>query len=170
MQHWLVWHSAINMKVISSKFGRESIGHLNHIKDISEVQDVWPRPFNCLCHRGVAAKAGSVHLMFLMDRKLDQKGGARPYPHQHHPMLQGPPFSIKCTLATGSAQTIPQKEHTHTAVTTPKHTQCVHKNSPTPTHTTAHLTTYVGGATPSLHKFASISPSSSFLSTRWPHH
>ena len=40
---------------------------------------------------------------------------------------------------------------------------CIHtcKNSLTPT--------CVGGATPPLYKFASISPLSSFLSTRWPH-
>ena len=44
------------------------------------------------CQRGVAANASSVHLIPSKDRKL----GAR----QHHPVPQGPPFSINCRLAT----------------------------------------------------------------------
>ena len=72
------------------------MGHQNHIKNISEVKDVQPRPFDYLCPRGVAAKAGSVHLMFSKDRKLGRKGGTRPHPQQHHPVPQGPPFLMKC--------------------------------------------------------------------------
>jgi hypothetical protein len=30
--------------------------------------------FNCICHMGVAAIAGSVHLMISMDGKLGRKG------------------------------------------------------------------------------------------------
>ena len=41
-----------------------------------------PINFNYLCHWGVAAKAGSVHLIFSMDRK----GGAWPLPQQHYPV------------------------------------------------------------------------------------
>ena len=70
--------------------------NLNHIEVISEVHVVWPCPFNCLCLRGVAARAGSVHLMFSMDWKPSWKGGARPRPKQYHHVPQGPPFSIKC--------------------------------------------------------------------------
>ena len=74
------------------------IWHLNHIEVISEVHVVWPRPFNCLGLRGVAARVGSVHLIFSMDPKPNRKGGARPCPKQHHPLPQGPPFSIKCLI------------------------------------------------------------------------
>ena len=37
----------------------------------------------------------------LSGTKPNWKGGAKPCPKQHHPVLQGPPFSIKCWLATG---------------------------------------------------------------------
>ena len=46
---------------------------------------------------------------------------------------------------------------------------CSHKKFPTPTHTTAHLTSCVGGATPPPHKLACISLLLSYLSPRWPH-
>ena len=65
---------------------RWGIWYLNHIKVISEVHVVWPRPFNCPGLRGVAARAGSVHLISSMDRKPNRKGGARPRPKQHHPV------------------------------------------------------------------------------------
>ena len=53
---------------------------------------------HCTGLRGVAARAGSVHLISSMDRKPSRKGGARPRPKQPHPVPQGPPFSIKCLL------------------------------------------------------------------------
>ena len=61
---------------------RRSIGHLYHIKDVSGVQSC---PFNYLCHRNVAAKAGSVHSMFPNDQELGQKGKARPHPQHTTP-------------------------------------------------------------------------------------
>ena len=45
--------------------------------NIKEVQGIQPRPFNRVCCTDVAARAGSVHLMYSGDRKLGQKGGAR---------------------------------------------------------------------------------------------
>ena len=59
----------------------------------------------------MAAKAGSFHLMFSMDQKLDQKGGARPLPHQHHPMPLGPSFSINCTPAAKSLPEAYKQSH-----------------------------------------------------------
>ena len=95
-----------------------------------------PRPFNCLCPRGVAARAGSVHLMFSMGRKLGRKGGARPHPHQHHPVPQGPPFSIHHTLATGSPPEVQKESHKkRAALTTPKRTQCAFAKIPPHPHT-----------------------------------
>ena len=44
----------------------------------------------------MAAKAGSVHLILSKDQKLGWKGGTIPHPQQHHPVPQGPTFSIKC--------------------------------------------------------------------------
>ena len=44
-----------------------------------------------------------------------------------------------------------QSHKKHTAITTPKRNQCIHKNSPTPTHMAAHITTCMGGATPPPH-------------------
>ena len=61
-------------------------------KDIYEIQDTQPRSFNHACCRGMAAKAGSVHLIYSMDWKLGQKGGARTHPQHHHPLPQGRPF------------------------------------------------------------------------------
>ena len=43
---------------------RSTNDHLNHIKDMHEVQDIQPRPLNHVCCRGVEARAGSVHLMY----------------------------------------------------------------------------------------------------------
>ena len=68
----------------------------------------------------VAAIAGSVHLMFSMDQKLDRKGGNSPHPHQYHPMPQGPPFTLnqmhishRYRKSTRSPQTILQKTHNY---------------------------------------------------------
>ena len=47
------------------------------MKDIHEVKDTQPLSFNHGRCRGVAARAGSVHLIYSMDRKLGWKGGAR---------------------------------------------------------------------------------------------
>ena len=48
---------------------------------------------------GVAAKAGSVHLIYSMDWP---KGEARTHPQQHYPVCQGCPFSKKYWLTTKS--------------------------------------------------------------------
>ena len=69
--------------------------------------------------------------------------------------------------STGRPQTIPQK--TGSCHYTKMHSVCSHKNFPTPTHTMAHLTSCVGGATPPSHKFTCILLLSSFLSPRQPH-
>ena len=121
----------------------------NHAHLIAYIQGVWllkPEVF--------------INLMFLMDRKLDWKGGARPHPH--HAVPQEPPFSINYTLTTGSPETIPQKAcSSHTKMHFTK----------IPPHKAAHPTACVGIATPPPHRFISFSPSSSFLLPRWrPHH
>ena len=85
----------------------------------------------------MAARAGSVHLISSMDRKPSRKGGARPRPKQHHPVPQGPPFSIKCRLATAcppEANNQSQLKHTE-GQNTHKHLEavlphCPHKSSP----------------------------------------
>ena len=83
--------------------------------------------------RGVAARAGSVHLISSMDWKPNRKGGARPRPKQHHPVPQGPPFSIKCRLATGCPpEAHNQSQLKHTASSRPKHTQTLQGRSATP--------------------------------------
>ena len=53
------------------------------------------------------ARTRSVHLMYSNDRKLGLKGGARMYPKQDHPVLQGRPFSIKIRLTTECPRTLP---------------------------------------------------------------
>ena len=84
----------------------------------------------------MAARAGCVHLMFSMDRKLDRKGGAREYPYQHQPVPQGPPFPTNCTPATGSPPEAHKQSHKKpAALTTPKCTQCVHTKIPPHPHT-----------------------------------
>ena len=67
----------------------------DHMKDIHEVKDNQPLTFSHVRCRGVAARAGSVHLIYSMDRKLGSKGGARIHRQQHHPVPQGGPFSNK---------------------------------------------------------------------------
>ena len=109
------------------------VWHLNHIKVINEVHVVWPRPFNCPYLRGVAARAGSGHLMFSMDWKPNRKGGVRPRPKQHHPVPQGPPFSIKCWLATGclpEAHNQSQLKHAHSCQNTHKYFKAVLSHYP----------------------------------------
>ena len=78
-------------------------GHLNHIKDIHEVQDIQPRPFSDV---GMAARARSVRLMYTDDWKLDRKGGARTHPKQHHPLPQGSP-TIYMQTVFSSSQILP---------------------------------------------------------------
>ena len=74
--------------------------------------------------------------MFSMGRKLGRKGGARPHPHQHHPVPQGPPFSIHHTLATGSPPEVQKQSHKkRAALTTPKRTQCAFAKIPPHPHT-----------------------------------
>ena len=112
--------------------GGEANFDQNHIKVISEVQAFQPRPFNKLNHWSVAVKAGSVHLILSKDRKLGWKGGDRPHPQQHHPVPQGPSFSIKCLLATRSPPDAHKQSHkNHTASTKPKCTQLLHDRSTT---------------------------------------
>ena len=46
-------------KVVHKLGGWKSTsGHLNYIQDMHEVQGIQPRPFNRVCCRGVAARAG----------------------------------------------------------------------------------------------------------------
>jgi hypothetical protein len=110
--------------------------------DIRWVYVEWPCPFNCIYHRGVAAIAGSVHLMI---SRLGREGEAWPHPKQHHPVPQGPPLSNKYWLATGSSQAISIKPHsflkakTHTTASRP----CCHT-----TRTRAHLISFGVGVTP----------------------
>ena len=90
------------------------------------------------CHnirplRGVAARAGNVHLIFSIDWKPSRKGGARPRPKKHHPVPQGPSFSIKCRLATGCPpEAHNQSQLKHAASSRPKHTQTLGGHSATP--------------------------------------
>ena len=67
-----------------------------------------PCSFNHVHHRGVAAKAGSVHLVYSMERK----GGARTHQQKHHPVLQGRPSCKNFDRPpTGSPQTMPLVQH-----------------------------------------------------------
>ena len=71
-------------------------GNLNHINEVHVIQ---LHPFNHVCHTGVAANAGSVHLIFSMDQKLvrpDERG-------------YGTPATPINEMTTGSPQTIPLK-------------------------------------------------------------
>ena len=64
------------------------------------------------------------------DRKLGQKGGGRPHPQQHHPVPQGPPFSVDWPLSNPTKTTqLSQSHNAHNSITTiPPH--CPHKSSP----------------------------------------
>ena len=101
----------------------------------SEVQAFQPHPFNHFSHWDVATIARNAHLMCSMDQKLDRKGGARPHPHQHHPVPLRPPFSINHKVPAGSPQIIPQRplqsqyQNTHIAFMKFSHT-CPHGSSP----------------------------------------
>jgi hypothetical protein len=108
------------------------IWHPNHIKEISGA-----------CCMTTPFYVTGVWLLKCFS--TDRKGGARPHPKQHHPVPQGPPFSNKYWLATGSSQAIPLKPHSFLkakAHTTPSRPFC-HT-----THTRTHLISCVGGATP----------------------
>ena len=108
----------------------------------------------------MAAKARCVHLISSKDQKLGRKGGARPHSQQHHPVPQGPPFSIRCWLDTGSPQAIPQKPHSfHKAKMHTIPSRLFHHTA----HTRAHLISCVGGATPSPHNYTHFTPSLPFL-------
>ena len=96
---------------------------------------------------GVWLLEPEVHLISSMDRKPSRKGGARPRPKQHHPVPQGPPFSIKCRLATGCPpEANNQSQLKHRASSRPKHTNTWRPFCHT-AHTRAHLISCVGGAT-----------------------
>ena len=141
------------------------MGHQNHIKNISEVKDVQPRPFDYLCPRGVAAKVRSVHLMFSKDWKLGRKGGTRPHPQQHH-TSRTPILNEVLTgqrKSSGSSQTIPQKPHSfHKAKMHTTPSQLFHHTA----HTSAHLISCVGGATTPPHNHTHFTP---LLPFPWPH-
>ena len=71
--------------------------------------------------------------MISMDRKLGRKGGARPHPKPHHPVPQGPPFSNKHQLLTGSPPEAHKQSHlNHRASSRPKHTQILHGRAAAP--------------------------------------
>ena len=75
------------------------IGHLNRMKIIGEVHVVYPCPFNSLCHKGVAAEARNVHLIF-------SKLGREEPDHTHN-------STILYWLATRNPLTKPHKsQHT----------------------------------------------------------
>ena len=120
------------------------------MKDIHEVKDNQPLSFNHVHCRGVAARAGSVHLIYSIDRKLGQKGGDRTHPQQHHPVPQGGPFSKKfdrppeahrksTNNANSTAQpgTMILMTFHHTPNTTTKLTSCVRGANPPPHNFTA---------------------------------
>ena len=87
---------------------------------------------------------------------IGQKGGARPHSQQHHPVPQGLPFSIRCWLATGSPQAVPQKPHSfHKAKMHTIPSRLFHHTG----HTRAHLISCVGGAIPPPHNYTHFTPS-----------
>ena len=59
----------------------------NHIYIGMETKTTSKCPSNHQCHRGGAAKTWNIHFNW-PTQKLDQKGGARPYPQQHPPVFQ----------------------------------------------------------------------------------
>ena len=96
------------------------------------------------CHnirplRGVAARAGNVHLIFSIDWKPSRKGGARPCPKRHHSASMTTILNQVLTghrIFTGSPQSIPIKTHSFLKAKT-------HTNTSRPfchtAHTRAHL-------------------------------
>ena len=82
-------------------------GDLNHMKDITNIQDTQPLLFNHVSQRGVAAKAESV---LSMDRKLGREPTIPPPCASRTPVLDQAPPEVH-RKSTGSPQTIPQKPH-----------------------------------------------------------
>ena len=131
---------------------------VNHMKDIHEVKDNQSLSFNHVRCRGVAARAGSVHLICSMNWKLGCKGGARTHPQQHHPVAQGGLFSKKFRQTTGSPgspQTMPIVWQS--LDNTKRHTMTSMAFHYTPT-TTTQPTTCVGGANPPQQPFTIWQP------------
>ena len=59
------------LSLVKGQDGWRSTNNLvNHMKDIHGVKGNQPLSFNHVRCRGVAARAGSVHLIYSMDRKL----------------------------------------------------------------------------------------------------
>ena len=131
---------------------RWRIWHLNHIKVICEVHVVWPPPFNPPGLRGVAARAGSVHLISSMDRE------GQAMDKQHHPVSRTIIFNQVPTghrMSIGSPQSIPIK----TAFSRPFcHTA----------HTRAHLISCVSGVTTHHHNHIHFKPSSASIQPYGP--
>ena len=115
-------------------------------------------------HTHLIAYVQGVWLLKLEVFSMGQTEGRGPHPNQHHPVPQGPPFSINHTFTTGSPPGVQKQSHRkHAALTTPKCTVCSQKFPHTPK---AH---HLGGAAPPPQEFTSFSPSSSFLSPGRPH-
>ena len=97
---------------------------------------------NYVCYRGVAAKAGSVHLIYLMDRKPGQMGGAG---HTHNSTILRMPILTEILpdhrMSTNNATNTIQPHNTK------MHTMPLHH---TP-HTTMQPTSCMGGAAPPPH-------------------
>ena len=98
---------------------------VNHMKNIHEVKDHQPLSFSHVHCRGVAARAGSVDLIYSMDRKL---GWGQNTPTTA-PSCWGP-FSKKFQPTTGWKSTMPIVQHStkrHTTSMTFHHTH--HNNT-----------------------------------------
>ena len=116
------------------------------MKDIHEVKDTQPLSFNHFHCRGEAARARSVHLIYLMDQKLGREGGARTQPQQYHPVPQGRPFSKEFDRqleAHQSPQTMPIVQHSLDNTKGYTTMSMTFHNTPT---TTTQPTSCVGGA------------------------
>ena len=85
------------------------------MNDMHEVKGTKPHPFHHVGCRDVAARAGSVYLMYSMDRKLDRKGGGQDTPttapscSSRMPILQE--MLTNHWNPTGSQQTMPLIQH-----------------------------------------------------------
>ena len=68
------------------------------MKDIHEVKDTQQHSFDHVCSKSVAAEAGSVHLVYSMDRKLDRARIHLPAPSYFSrtlgPLLQPDSFHL----------------------------------------------------------------------------
>ena len=143
---WTQSHSTLSNVAISVKYRC-------HLKIIDIHK---PCPFNYLCHSGVAAKAGSIHLIFSRP-----EGGAWPHQQQHHPWscTSRTPISnqVLTWLATGTPLEAHKQSHkNHTASTRPPKHKLFHG------WCRAHLISCVGGATP-LHNHTHFTPLLPFL-------